>query len=133
MSLDKFGHYLNDTSSIILTKNAPKLLGFYMDADNNINVKNKRIKNVGNALEENDAISKLFLQMQLEKMQHEIINNLKEEVNEIRKENINSKVFLEEQMEFLNDKIHRFENYMFVSIANKTPSDNNISDNIAEN
>lgn len=133
MSLDKFGHYLNDTSSIILTKNAPKLLGFYMDADNNINVKNKRIKNVGNALEENDAISKLFLQMQLEKMQHEIINNLKEEVNEIRKENINSKVFLEEQMKFLNEKIHRFENYMFVSIANKTPSDNNISDNIAEN
>lgn len=133
MTLDKFGHYLNDTSRIISIRNEPQVLGFYMDADNNIDIQNKRIKNVANAFEENDAVNKVFLQTQLEKMQHEVIKDLKEQLDEIRKENINTKVFLEEQIEILNEKIYRFENYMFVSIANKAPANNNALDNIANN
>lgn len=135
MSVDKFGHYLNDTSGIISTKNAPKLLGFFMDTNNNIDVQNKRIKNVAKALEENDAINKLFLQTQIEKLEHEITleleetNNkinakllniklqLEENNNKINEKVVNIKSFFEEQLEQLNEKIYRFEKYMFVSIA----------------
>lgn len=130
MSLDKFGHYLNDTSGIISVKNVPKLLGFYMDVDNNINVQNKRIKNIAKALEDNDAVSKLFLQSQVEKMQEEINKRLQEEVNEIRKENITMKLSLEKQIETMNEKINRFENYMFASIAVTLPTDDNSANKI---
>lgn len=130
MSLDKFGHYLNDTSSIISIKNAPKLLGFYMDVHNNIDVQNKRIKNVADALDENDVVNKLFLQTQLEKAQEEINERLQQKVNEIHKENIAVKLSLENQIELLNEKIYRFENYMFASIVKSTPTDDNSDKNI---
>lgn len=85
MSVDKFGHYLNDTSSSTISiQNAPKLLGFFMDTDNNIDVQNKRIKNVAKALEEDDVINKVFLQTQIEKTENKLIKYFKEDANKIR-------------------------------------------------
>lgn len=143
MSVDKFGHYLNDTnSSIFSTKNAPKLLGFFMDADNNINVQNKRIKNVAKALEENDVINKLFLQTQIEKtedklklyfkednikMRDDLLSQIIKLQSEIKlqledyykiEENLSKlKSFFENEVQKFNEKIYRIENYLFVSVA----------------
>ena len=146
MSVDKFGHYLNDTSNIISLKNAPKLLGLFVDTNNNIDVQNKRIKNVAEALEENDVINKLFLQTQIEKLEEKLLTYFKadntviqedlqmqieelqreikldiEENYKIQKDIQKMKTSFEEQIEQLNEKIYRLENYMFVSIA-ESPS-----------
>lgn len=121
MSVDKFGHYLNDKSEINLAKNAPKLLGFFVDQNNNIDVQNKRIKNVANALEENDCINKLFLQTQIDKQKQEIKFQLENHLHDFNKQMdekiTNIKTVVEHQNEELREKVYRLENYIYVSIA----------------
>ena len=106
MSINKFGHYLNDTSSIISIKNAPKLLGLYMDKDNNIDVQNKRIRNVASALEENDVVNKMFLQSYTEKMQKETIDYLKSDIEEIREILFNMKQMFIEEIKLLIEEVY---------------------------
>lgn len=116
MSVDKFGHYLNDTSGIISIKNAPKLLGFFMDGDNHIDVQNKRIRNVSNALEANDVVNKMFLQSYIEKSKKEIIDLLEENIKEIREILINMKIIFEEEIRMIREKIYKFEHFNVVTI-----------------
>ena len=106
MSVDKFGHYINDTSGVISMKNAPKLLGFFMDTDNNIDVQNKRIKHMSNALEENDGVNKMFLQSQIEKTQKEVMDQLNKNINEVYQIIEKIKKDFERRIKILNQKLY---------------------------
>lgn len=77
MSVDKFGRYYSPKKNydIIKRKNATKEFDIIMDIDNNFNVQNKRIKNIANAVEEKDAVSKAFLLTQIDQTKAEILNS----------------------------------------------------------
>ena len=115
MSIDKFGHYLNDTSGRVFVKNVPKLLGFVMDTTNNIDVQNKRIKNVAKALEENDVVNKLFLQSQIEEVRDEIHLILSQKLNEIRETISSMKLFFEKEIRKINELIYGYIRNMMVN------------------
>lgn len=63
MSVDKFGRYSSSSSRKrrIENNSHTKYKDFLLDSDNNINVRSKRIKNLGSPIENTDAVSKIFL------------------------------------------------------------------------
>lgn len=117
MSVDKFGHYLHDKSDLVSIKNAPKLLGFFVDTNNNIDIQNKRIKNVAKALEENDVVSKVFMQTQIEKIEDKLNQYFKADNDKIQENILKNKLFFEEQIKKIDEKINGLESYIFSSVA----------------
>lgn len=85
MPVDKFGHFVevkNDSPR----KHVNKSMGFLMDRDRNLNFQNKRIKNLGYPIEEKDAVSKGFLQTEMQKLQQEMITTLQTQIQKIYQE-----------------------------------------------
>lgn len=60
MSVDKFGHFSSGN-----IRNVPKVLGIAFDRYNNLNIQNKKIKNLGPPTEDTDAVNKAYLQKQI--------------------------------------------------------------------
>lgn len=83
MSVDKFGHFSNSDS---VRKNDPKILGFGIDRHYNIDVKNKKIKNLAPPSEDTDAINRAYLQAQITRSQAILKNEMKPEFIDIRSE-----------------------------------------------
>lgn len=85
MSVDKFGHYSNEKySNENLKKTESKLIGITMDNDQNINMQNRRIKNVGVPIQETDAITKRFMQAHVTQAKENIINYINTENKQIQ-------------------------------------------------
>lgn len=85
MSVDKFGRYSKQKYNCdIFKKNASKIIGIIVDSDNNINVQNKRIKNLGVPREDADAVNKVYLQTEINRTQDQLKRGLNTEVVNIR-------------------------------------------------
>lgn len=85
MSVDKFGHF-SSYKNEVLKNDAHKWLGFTVDKDKNVDVHNKRIKNVRNAVEDYDAVNKAYLFLQIHNEQNILRNGIKKEINRVRNE-----------------------------------------------
>lgn len=101
MSVDKFGHYYNSmlNNNNILRKNVEKTANIIVDNDKNLNIQNKRIKNIATPLEEKDAVTKGFLFTQIEQIQKDlllIINKNSKELDMVRE-------YLKRMENLLND------------------------------
>lgn len=98
MTVDKFGHYYNHKyNSEILKKNVSKTLGIILDKDKNLDIQDKRIKNLATPSEGTDAVNKDYLHSQINHVQEilkrgiskEVVNNrkdiieLKQKINDI--------------------------------------------------
>lgn len=86
MTVDKFGrHYSKQKyNSDVLKKNVPQILGIIVDRDNNLNIQNKRIKNVAPPREEADAVNKAYLQIQINRTQDQLKRGINTEVLSVR-------------------------------------------------
>ena len=70
MTVDKFGHYYNQKyNSEILKKNVSKTLGIIIDKNNNLDIHDKRIKNLAPPSEGSDAVNKNYLYSQINHVQ----------------------------------------------------------------
>lgn len=87
MTVDKFGHYYNHKyNSEILKKNVSKTLGIIIDSNNNIDIQNRKIKNLAPPSEGSDAVNKDYLYSQINHIQEvlkrgiskEVTNNIKD-------------------------------------------------------
>lgn len=93
MTVDKFGHYYNQKyNSEALKKNVSKTLGITVDEDYNIDVQNKKIRNISQPSEGTDAVNKTYLHSQVNHLQ-EILKrdcntefiSIREELSELKK------------------------------------------------
>lgn len=85
MSVDKFGRYSKQKyNTNILKKNVPRIVGIIVDSDNNLNVQNKRIKNLGVPRDDTDAINKGYLQAEINRTQDQLKRGLNTEVVSIK-------------------------------------------------
>lgn len=94
MTVDKFGHYYNQKfTSEIKRKHFLKNFGVSLDG-NNINIENKRIKNLASPLEGLDAVNKNYVNSQIRHMQEHIKRGIGEEVLIVRNEikDLNKKI-----------------------------------------
>lgn len=85
MSVDKFGHF-SSYKNEILKKDAHKWFGFTVDKDKNVDLQNKRIKNVANAVNENDVVNKSYLFLQIRNEQKILKNGINNEIIRVRDE-----------------------------------------------
>lgn len=95
MSVDKFGRYSKQKYNCdILKKNASKIIGIIVDSDNNLNVQNKRIKNLEIPREDADAVNKLYVQTEINRTQSQLKRGLSTEVVDIRNDikQLNTKI-----------------------------------------
>lgn len=112
MSVDKFGHYYNSKLNYnnIIRKNESKMFGFILDSDENLNVQNKRIKQVSSPVEENDAVTKNFLLSQINQMQKDLLLNIHKNddvvYGKIFNINQNQKSYIDGELELLRQQIH---------------------------
>lgn len=83
MSVDKFGHYSNSNT---FRKNASKFLGIAIDQHYNIDIKNRKIKNLGQPSENYDAVNKAYLQTQIVHVKEIIKRDVSSEIRNLRKE-----------------------------------------------
>lgn len=83
MSVDKFGHFSN---SDVLRRNVPKILGICVDSHNNLDIQNKKIKNLSPPSDDTDAVNKTYLQTQINHSQEILKRGLNTEIITIRKE-----------------------------------------------
>lgn len=87
MTVDKFGHYYNQKyNSEVLKKNVSKMLGITVDEDYNINIQNKKIRNIAPPTEDSDAVNKAYLYSQIKHIQEILKHDLNTEFNSIRSE-----------------------------------------------
>lgn len=65
MSVDKFGHFSKNydfNNNEKARRKIQKVVGLVLDRDNNLDVQNKRLKNISFPTQEKDAINKHYLQ-----------------------------------------------------------------------
>lgn len=82
MSVDKFGHFSKDMQR----GNVPKIPGINFDKNNNLNIQNKKIKNLGSPAEDTDAVNKAYLHNQIEHMREVLKKEVNVELTDIRRE-----------------------------------------------
>lgn len=74
MTVDKFGHYSNKRSKYLeIKRNVNKIAIFALDNDNSINIKNCRIRNVLDPMEEGDAVNKSFVQKNINRVTQDLL------------------------------------------------------------
>lgn len=88
MSVDKFGHFSPDNSNAF-KRDAPKVLGFFIDGNRNLDVQNKKIKNLDTPSEKTDAVNKIYVQTQLIILQEVLKKEIHDENLKIREEVVN--------------------------------------------
>lgn len=97
MTVDKFGHFYNQKyNSEILKKNVSKTLGIIVDKHNNLDIQDKRIKNLAPPSEGTDAVNKDYLYSQVNHIQEVLKRGISKEVVNIRKEIIDLKLKIKE-------------------------------------
>lgn len=87
MTVDKFGHYYNNKhNSETLKKNVSKILGIIVDENYNLDVQNKKIRNLNFPSEGTDAVNKTYLHTQINILQEILKKGISKEVVTVRKE-----------------------------------------------
>ena len=85
MTVDKFGQYYNQKyNSEILKKNVSKTLGIIIDKNNNLDIQDKRIKNLAPPSEGSDAVNKDYLYSQINHVQEILKRGISAEIVNIR-------------------------------------------------
>ena len=88
MSVDKFGHFsINNTK--VLKRDAPKVFGFFIDENRDLNIQNKKIKNLGSPAEQTDAVNKVYVQSQVNHSEEVLKKIFNKQIVYIRQEIIN--------------------------------------------
>lgn len=87
MTVDKFGHYYAQKyNSETLKKNVTHTLGITLDKNNNLDIQNKKIKNLAPPTEGTDAVNKTYLSVQINHTQEVLKKGISKEVINLRKE-----------------------------------------------
>lgn len=87
MTVDKFGHHYNQKNqSIAVRENVSRLLGVNIDEDNNLNVQNKKIRNVASPAEGADAVNQAYVHTQIKHIQEILKKNFIQECTFLREE-----------------------------------------------
>lgn len=84
MSVDKFGHFSN---SHLLKRNVPKVLGIFIDRYSNLDIQNRKIKNLAPPSEDTDAVNKVYIQTQISRTRDSLIKDLeyiREEITNLK-------------------------------------------------
>ena len=68
------------------------------------------------ALEENDVVNKMFLQTHIEKAQKEIIEHLKDNINEIHEIILNMRIIFEEEIKMIREQILKIDHLIKVIV-----------------
>lgn len=95
MAVDKFGHYYNNKfTSETLKKNVSKILGIIVDENYNLDVQNKKIRNVNFPTEGTDAVNKTYLHTEIKNHEDILKRSISKEVVTLRKEisDLNNKI-----------------------------------------
>lgn len=95
MTVDKFGHYYNQKyNSEALRKNVSKTLGIIVDETNNLDIQNKKIKNLAPPSQGTDAVNKTYLSTQINHVQEILKKGITKEILSIRKDiaDLNKKI-----------------------------------------
>ena len=87
MTVDKFGHHYNQKySSLALRGNVSRILGINIDNDNNLDIQNKKIKNVAPPSEGMDAVNQSYVHSQNKHLQEILKKGIIQECSTIREE-----------------------------------------------
>ena len=87
MTVDKFRHYyIQKYDSEILKKNVSKTLGIIIDKHNNLDIQDKRIKNLAPPSEGADAVNKDYLYSQINHVQEILKRGISTEIIKIRQD-----------------------------------------------
>lgn len=87
MTVDKFGHHYNQKyTSIALRGHVSRILGINIDNDNNIDIQNKKIKNLAPPSEGTDAVNQSYVHSQNQHLQEILKNGIFNECSNIREE-----------------------------------------------
>lgn len=70
-----FGRQLDKSSSTAVGSRGPPGVGFKITADGHYDIDNRRLCNVVNPIEQNDAVTVSFMQQELDTLRNEISNN----------------------------------------------------------
>lgn len=88
MTVDKFGHHYNQKyTSIALRGHVSRILGINIDNDNNIDIQNKKIKNLAPPSEGTDAVNH-HTYIHKTSTKNGIFNecsNIREEISQLKK------------------------------------------------
>lgn len=89
MSVDKFGHFSN---SNISKRNVSKNLGISTDQYNNIDIQNRKIKNLASPSEDTDAVNKIYLQTQISHSQDILRTEVSTEIKDILRTELSTEI-----------------------------------------
>lgn len=84
MPVNKFGHFTVSTNNS-LKRHASKNFGFILDGDRNINVQNKRIKNVSSPVNDKDVVTKVFFDTEVGGIQADFLDTINSVAEDIKK------------------------------------------------
>ena len=86
-TVDKFGHYYNQQYiSLTLKEHVSRFLGINTDENNNLDIQNKKIRNVGAPAEGADAVNQAYVHSQIKHIQEILKQNIDQECAHLRQE-----------------------------------------------
>lgn len=107
MTVDKFGHFAKNRNKCLdFKRNANKIAIFALNSDNNIDIKNHRIQNVLDPMEEGDVVNKSFLQKNINQITQDLLKTVEQKNNKQTLElNKVKKIIEANQTQYLNAEI----------------------------
>lgn len=84
MPVDKFGHY-HKIRYNTFKEDVEKTLGFVLDEHENLDIQNKRIRNISPPMQSSDAVNKAYLHQQINHNQEILKRGISKEIAAIKK------------------------------------------------